>query len=103
MLESPAGARPGNARIPLHGLAAVFRARTHEARPGNPAARGTFPAASPGLRLASVSCTCNVVREIPNVDNFRPLWTAPQARSFFCAQPVDGIIPGSRVLAAYST
>jgi hypothetical protein len=147
MLESPATARPANARIPLATGSAAhagssgplgpqpagLRRAPLGARPAAPAG-GVAPfahrlaqgrTAQPGqprspsalhggltqlprLRSADrhsgrVSCTCNVVREIPNVDNLRPLWTASQAKTFFCTQPVDGVFPGRRVLRASRT
>src|ERR1700728_1582708 len=54
-------------------------------------------------RRAAEDCACNVVREIPNVDNFRPLWTTSRAKSISCAQPVDGITAGRRVIAVNRT
>ena len=60
---------------------------------------GTSPrcAGWPGLRSDRLRRTrACPVREIPNVDNFRPLWTTSQARTFSCAQPVDGIAAGRR-------
>jgi hypothetical protein len=108
MLESPAAARPANAHpagpasrgAPLDHWGHWGR-QAGCARPSRPG-RAPGPA-QPAARPGGVSCTCNVVREIPNVDNFRPLCTASQARTFSCAQPVDGITPGRRAITASIT
>jgi len=46
---------------------------------------------------------CNVGREIPNVDNFRPLWTGFWRTNFSCAQAVDAKVPGRNGLTASRT
>jgi hypothetical protein len=51
-----------------------------------------------GRSLALRDLACNVGREIPNVDNFRPLWTGFEGKTFSCAQPVEGIVPGRNAL-----
>jgi hypothetical protein len=106
----PLGARPaapagGSRRSPTGSPRAAPR---NPGRPRSPSAPGGGLTQLPRLRSADrhpgvVSCTCNVVREIPNVDNFRPLWMASQAKTFFCTQPVDGVFPGRRVLRASRT
>jgi len=53
-----------------------------------------------GRSVAVRQLACNVGREIPNVDNFRPLWTAFRGKTFSCAQPVEGIVPGGSALPA---
>jgi hypothetical protein len=146
MLESPAGARPANARIPLwpavpsgpsssrlgrlsrlgplkaagprlgptgserspgRPLIPLGPVGPGSARPctrARPASRHLPPAfVQRAVRPAADGLAYNVVREIPNVDNFRPLWTASQAKTFSCAQPVDCIIPGRRTLTVSRT